>query len=73
MVDGGKLLDKLKVENATLISQQEQQRISFDKRLDDVANHVLQSLISQKVNFNLIKFHFNSSNNNNSCSKHPLF
>ena len=51
-----KLVAKLQSESSAMSAQHEQQRLLFDKCLDDIANHVVQALISQKVrntfNFN---------------------
>ena len=47
--EAAKTAARLQAENAQLHGQHEQQRLLFDKCLDDIANHVVQALISQKV------------------------
>jgi len=50
--DHRQLVQQLETDKATMANGQEQQRQVFDKCLDEIANHVFQALISQKVNNN---------------------
>ena len=47
--ESAKIIAKLRTDNVALATQHEQQRILFDRSLDEIANHVVQALISQKV------------------------
>ena len=48
--DHRQLVQQLETDKAAMANGQEQQRQVFDKCLDEIANHVFQALISQKVN-----------------------
>lgn len=47
--DQRRLIQQLESERAGSAAGQEQQRAQFDRCLDEIANHVVQALISQKV------------------------
>ncbi|XP_057372310.1 serine-rich adhesin for platelets-like [Daphnia carinata] len=47
-VDGRQVIQQLETDKASMAANHEQQRIVFDKCLDEIANHVVQALISQK-------------------------
>ena len=42
-------LKQLEAENSALVLESEQQRGQYDKCLDEIANQVVQALLSQKV------------------------
>ena len=42
-------VQQLETERASVAAVHDQQRLVFDKCLDEIANHVVQALISQKV------------------------
>ena len=46
---GGRREAELRRHSEALAAQQHQQRLQFDRCLDDIANHVVQALVSQKV------------------------
>ena len=50
-VDGRQVIQQLEADKSSMAASHEQQRLVFDKCLDEIANHVVQALISQKVRF----------------------
>ncbi len=48
-VDGRQVIQQLEADKSSMAASHEQQRLVFDKCLDEIANHVVQALISQKV------------------------
>jgi len=55
------LLERLKIleaENASLVQENEQQRLQYEKCLDEIANQVVQALLAQKVRNLLDSFLF---------------
>ena len=47
--DGRQVIQQLETDKTSMAASHEQQRVVFDKCLDEIANHVVQALISQKV------------------------
>ncbi|XP_046461314.1 flocculation protein FLO11-like isoform X3 [Daphnia pulex] len=47
-VDGRQVIQQLEADKSSMAASHEQQRLVFDKCLDEIANHVVQALISQK-------------------------
>jgi septal ring factor EnvC (AmiA/AmiB activator) len=61
-VDGRQVIQQLEADKSSMAASHEQQRLVFDKCLDEIANHVVQALISQKVFFFFLSFYCHLAN-----------